>query len=103
MTETARSVASKASRKWGQALLSIKRSSRQTFRDVSETSWAQVTGQAWSFPQENNPPDAGGTGQALMARIGGAQGNPAQRALQASERANPDGGGDATADRPGAD
>jgi hypothetical protein len=29
----------------------------------------------------------------------GAQGNPAQRAPQASERANPDGGGDATADR----
>jgi hypothetical protein len=37
------------------------------------------------------------------ARAGGAQVNPAQRALQASERANPDGVGgatDATADRP---
>ena len=31
----------------------------------------------------------------------GAQGNPAQRAPQASERANHDGGGDAMADRPG--
>lgn len=44
-----------------------------------------------------------GPARRLMARIGGAQGNPAQRALQSSERANPDGGGDATADRPGAD
>jgi hypothetical protein len=62
---------------------------------------AQVAGQAWSFPQEEKSTEAGGTGQALMAGAGGAQGNPAQRALQASERANPDGGGDATADRPG--
>jgi hypothetical protein len=80
----------------------MKGSSRQSFREVSETipglvelltlsEWCRETLPANVNSQEEKSTDAGGTGQALMARAGGAQGNPAQRALQASERANPNG------------
>jgi hypothetical protein len=51
--------------------------------------WCRETLLANVNSQEEKSTDAGGTGQALMARAGGAQGNPAQRALQASERVNP--------------
>jgi hypothetical protein len=90
-----------ASRKWGQALLSIKGSSRQSFREVSETILglkSQVK-RGVSLRRKNAPMRTGPVARSWPER--GAQGNPAQRAPQASERANPDGGGDATADRPG--
>ena len=53
--------------------------------------WCRETLLANVNSQEEKSTDAGGTGQALMARPDGAQGSPAQRALQASERANPNG------------
>jgi len=59
---------------------------------VTLSEWCRETLLANVNSQEEKSTDAGGTGQALlMARAGGAQGNPAQRALQASERANPNG------------
>jgi hypothetical protein len=58
---------------------------------VTLSEWCRETLLANLNSQEEKSTDAGGTGQALMARTGGAQGNPAQQGLQASERANPNG------------
>ena len=53
--------------------MSIKGSSRQSFREVSETIPGLKSRVKRGSGEKST--DAGGTGQALMARAGGAQGN----------------------------
>ena len=76
-------------RKWGQPLLSIKESGRQGFREVSELFLGLSRRSSVEFPSGRKIHRCGRDRSGARARAGGAQVNPAQRALQAGECAKP--------------